>query len=171
MSRFASGAAIALLCAACSSEPDVPRQSEAASAEVAEQAGPAGRWHQSAETAATSAPQSQPSATLAAMVVDPACLTTVAWFADRESSDIKLSGCRSADLLPAADEQGWRTFEGEDGERLMVRGTTIDAQSGALSFEVGYNGGGTMSGRYRVAGVTAADGVLKVGQYTITPLD
>lgn len=108
---------------------------------------------------------------IADIVVDPACLLTVAWFADRESDDIQLNGCRPASAIPSPDENGWMQHESEDGERVMVRNVAIDPASGRLSFDVGYSGGGTMSGRYRVVGTPTGDGVLKVGQFTITPLD
>lgn len=108
---------------------------------------------------------------IADIVVDPACLLMVAWFADRESDDIRLNGCRPASAIPSPDENGWMQHESEDGERVMVRNVAIDPASGRLSFDVAYNGGGTMSGRYRVVGTPTGDGILKVGQFTITPLD
>lgn len=103
--------------------------------------------------------------------IDPACLLTVAWFEDREAADIRLDGCRPASGMRSPDEKGWMQHESEDGERVMVRNVAIDPASGRLSFDVAYNGGGTLSGRYRVAGTPTGDGVLRVGQFTITPLD
>lgn len=105
------------------------------------------------------------------IVIDPACLLTVAWFEDRESADIRLNGCRPGGGTHSPDENGWLQHESADGERVMVRDVTIDPASGQLSFDVAYNGGGTLSGRYRVAGTPTGDGMLKAGQFTITPLD
>lgn len=165
---FASSAATLLLITACSSETKVepteatPNDKVAAQQTAAEAAsGPtAVNANDDVDDSATTRP-----------AVDPACLATVAWFEDREADDIKLNGCRSASELPAIDEQGWRQFEGDGGERIMTRGENFDPKSGTLSFEVGYNGGGTLSGKYRVMGKPTADGVLKAGQYQIKPLD
>jgi hypothetical protein len=105
------------------------------------------------------------------LIVDPACLTSVAWFADREAEDIKLTGCRSAAQLSARDENGWLLFEGEYDQRFWVRNEKRDPQTGAVSFEVRYNGGGTLTGLYQVSGVPTANGVLKTGKYSIKPLN
>lgn len=161
-------AGIAVLLMSCSAEPEQPKDGEAGGVSpVSDDPAPV-KVDPGDGTDSTDAP---PDATRAAIAVDPACLATVAWFADRESGDVQLAGCRAAQDLPDQDEQGWRTFESEEGERIMVRGTSQDVQTGAITFEVGYNGGGTLSGLYRVSGKPDGDGVLKAGQYTITPLD
>jgi hypothetical protein len=114
----------------------------------------------------------QPVKAAANFVVDPACLDSVSWFGDdREAEDIKLTGCRPVTDIPTADEDGWRRFDSEGGERTMTRGGSVDPKTGMLSFEATYSGGGSLSGRYTVTGKPSPDGILKSGSYHIKPLN
>lgn len=120
----------------------------------------------------TSTPKAEaaaPASTETSLVIDPACLANVAWFSERESGDIQLSGCRAQALIPAKEEDGSRRYDSDDGAWIITRNEKT-ASDGKVSFEVIYNGGGSLSGKYQVTGTPDDDGLLKVGQFTIVPL-
>ncbi len=103
-------------------------------------------------------------------VVDPACLETVGWFNDPREGDIRINGCRAPAALPARGADGWREYSNADGALIKVRGETVDQATGAVSFEVLYNGGGSLTVLNRVSGIPMG-GVLKVGTYTVKSLN
>jgi hypothetical protein len=103
----------------------------------------------------------------AAMVVDPACLATVAWVVQPEGDDIRLTGCRPASALPAPNQDGWRSYVDSRGQTIETRGEERDPATGALFFTVRWNGGGSATFAYEVRGVPTADGVLKAGTFTV----
>jgi hypothetical protein len=112
-----------------------------------------------------------PPTQLVVPIVDPACLDTIAWISEPEARDVALGGCRDASLIPAADDDGWRTFESPDGHSIKTRGEAIDPATGQFSVEVIYRSGGTFSGRYKVSGSPDAQNVLKMGQFKVVPLN
>ena len=103
-------------------------------------------------------------------IVDPACLETVGWFNDPREGDIRINGCRAAAALPARGADGWREYSNADGALIKVRGETVDQATGAVTFEVLYNGGGSLTVLNRVSGIPVG-GVLKVGTYTVKSLN
>ena len=135
----------------------------------------------SAQTPAVSAPEAIPVETTEAgqdsvakaflPIVDPACLDTIAWVSEPEASDIALTGCRDASLVPVVDGDGWRTFESPEGHSIKTRGETRDQSTGLFSVEVIYRSGGTFSGKYKISGTPDAQNVLKIGQFTVDALN
>lgn len=104
-------------------------------------------------------------------VVDPACLVSAAWFTNPAEEDLQLYGCRSASAVPAADQAGWREFASTDGALIRARGDTTEPRTGAVRVEVIYNGGGSLTVRNLLTGVPNAQGVLKAGTFTVTPIN
>jgi hypothetical protein len=123
------------------------------------------------EAKVASTPTPPAKAPTAALVADPGCLTTIAWISEPEASDIELTGCRSAALLPDVDESGWRNFDDTEGGSIATRNESIDPQTGSFSVDVIYRSGGTFSGKYRITGKPNAQNILKVGEYKVKSLD
>lgn len=103
-------------------------------------------------------------AAFAAPVVDPACLQGVAWEVDPTSGPIQISGCRPASQIPAPNAQGWIEFDrpqvnGTDAGFLLAKFISVDA-SGAVTFQVQDNGGGSGTFGLQVTGLPDANGVL-----------
>lgn len=101
-------------------------------------------------------------------VVDPACLASVPWFVDPASADMRLSGCRPRHEIPAPDAEGWIHYSDPNGASIDVhRDVVWDRRSGAITFRVRYNGGGSLSSLYTISGQPVVDGVLKTGSFTV----
>lgn len=128
-------------------------------------AAPAGWW--SAQWKLPPSGSAAAAAPAAALIVDPACLAPVGWAVQPEGEDIRLTGCRPASALPAPGEGGWRTFQDNQGQTIDTRGEERDAATGALTFTVRWNGGGSATFVFEVRGVPTADGVLKAGTFTV----
>lgn len=155
---------VLLLAAACSPASAPSQNGPAETTPVAAQA-------ESGPSESSRNRSNAPTAQLVAPLVDPACLDTIAWVSEPEAGDIVLTGCRDASLVPAADGDGWRVFDSPDGHSIKTRGEAIDPATGQFSVEVIYRSGGTFSGKYKVSGTPDAQNVLRIGQFTVDPLN
>jgi len=93
-------------------------------------------------------------------VIDPACFQAVAWEVDPSAEPIQINGCRPASQIPAANAQGWIEFDRPDNGGFIMGKLVSVAKSGAVTFDVIDNGGGSGNFGYRVTGMPNAKGVL-----------
>ena len=97
-------------------------------------------------------------------VLDPKCFASVGWDVDPESEAIRVWGCRPAANVPAANAEGWITYNrpdanGASGGFIMGRLVNVGAD-GTFIFDVQDNGGGSGTFGYHVIGKPDGAGVL-----------
>ncbi|WP_304167708.1 hypothetical protein [Phenylobacterium aquaticum] len=107
-------------------------------------------------TAAASAAQAAP----AKPVIDPACFEGVGWEVDPASEAIQINGCRPVAQIAAPNAQGWIEFDRPNNGGFIMGKLVSVAKSGAVTFDVIDNGGGSGNFGYRVTGTPNAKGVL-----------
>lgn len=106
----------------------------------------------------------QAPASAAGPAFDPKCFAGVGWEVDPASESIKVWGCRPAANVPAANADGWITYNrpdanGGSGGFIMGRLVNVGAD-GTYIFDVQDNGGGSGTFGYHVIGKPDANGVL-----------
>lgn len=100
--------------------------------------------------------------------IDPACLATVPWFVDPAAEDMKLNNCRPIKQMAAPDAQGWVRYDTQDGAVIEVnRAVEWNPRNRRVAFKVRYNGGGSLTSVYTVAGGPVMAGTLKAGTFTV----
>lgn len=104
-------------------------------------------------------------ASVSAVVLDPACLSKTAWAVDPASDTIQAFGCRPLSDIPAPDADGYISYsrplvDGLDGGFTRVKASD-GAPAGQVSFVVQDNTGGSFTAQATVTGVLGADGTMQ----------
>lgn len=102
--------------------------------------------------------------------LDPSCFASVAWTVDPEAEPMQVFGCREPFEIPAPNARGWTTYEPTDGGFVWGKRESVSAQ-GIWTFRVLWNGGGSGTFEYVVAGEPDENGIIQSPEVDALPGD